>query len=103
MSGALTRIAVSMAAAVAGGTTWLVVEPSARTVVADLVGLEIGSTWPFICSRRDRHSACRCIDEYASGPVCQPLPLPPFWRWLLRRDHPHHLIPGDGDLTLPPL
>lgn len=42
--GILSRVAVSMAAAVAGGTTWLVVEPSARTVVADFVGLEIGAT-----------------------------------------------------------
>ena len=42
--GVLSRIAVSMAAAVAGGTTWLVVEPSARTVVADFVGLEFGAT-----------------------------------------------------------
>ena len=42
--GVLSRIAVSMAAAVAGGTTWLVVEPGARTVVADFVGLEMGVT-----------------------------------------------------------
>ncbi len=37
-------MAISMAAAVAGGTTWLVVEPGARTVVADFVGLEMGAT-----------------------------------------------------------
>lgn len=42
--GVLSRVAVSMAAAVAGGTTWLVVEPGARSIVADFVGLEIGAT-----------------------------------------------------------
>lgn len=42
--GVLSRIAVSMAAAVAGGTTWLVVEPGARSVVADFVGLEVGAS-----------------------------------------------------------
>ncbi len=42
MSGVLSRIAVSMAAAVAGGTTWLAIEPGARTVLGDFVGLELG-------------------------------------------------------------
>ncbi len=68
--GVLSRMAVSMAAAVAGGTTWLVVEPGARSVVADFIGLEIGATRTAVAEAASSEVSSRMTYEH--HPDAQP-------------------------------